>query len=32
MLRMTFALRLALILAALAALAIIAGEMPWGPT
>jgi hypothetical protein len=32
MLRSTLSLRLALILAALAALAIVAGEMPWGPT
>jgi hypothetical protein len=31
MLRTTFALRLALILAALAALAIVAGGAPWGP-
>ena len=31
MLRSSFAIRLALILAALAALALIAGEMPWGP-
>jgi hypothetical protein len=31
MLRSALTLRLALILAALAALAIIAGEMPWGP-
>jgi hypothetical protein len=31
MLRNAITLRLALILAALALLAIIAGEMPWGP-
>ncbi len=32
MLRSSFALRLFLILTALAALAIVAGEMPWGPS
>ena len=32
MLRNTFTLRLALILAALAALALVAGELPWGPS
>jgi hypothetical protein len=32
MLRNRLALRLALILAVLAALAIVAGEMPWGPS
>lgn len=32
MLRNTFTLRLALILAALGALALVAGEMPWGPS
>jgi hypothetical protein len=32
MLRNTLALRLALILAVLGALAIVAGEMPWGPS
>jgi hypothetical protein len=31
MLRSSFALRLALILAVLGALALIAGELPWGP-
>ena len=31
MLRSPLAIRLALILAALAALAMIAGELPWGP-
>jgi hypothetical protein len=32
MLRTTFALRLALILAVFAALAIVAGGAPWGPS
>jgi hypothetical protein len=32
MLRSTLALRLALILAALAALALVAGDLPWGPS
>lgn len=31
MLRSTLALRLALVLAVLAALAMFAGDMPWGP-
>lgn len=32
MLRSSFAIRLALILAVLGALAMVAGEFPWGPS